>query len=552
YKPGVFYVEYQHDATPFVSIIIPTKDKLEILEPCVSSLLEKTGYQHFEVIVVDNNSSEQATLEYFEKIQRDDLRVKVIRYPKPYNYSAINNMAAKQAKGDYLVLLNNDTAVIKEDWLDRMLSLGQREDVGIVGARLLHPDTTIQHAGVVVGMSGVADHSHIGVETESPGYMGQNLTMRGVSAVTAACLLIKKDVFFSVNGLDEEHFAVLFNDVDLCLKVGKKGFRIVYTPYAVLMHHGSFSLKKKVNKPDEAARRRYETLTLLQKWMPVLANDPAYNRNLCLYSRDVIQDERLVQHWDMHRHDCLRLVLFPADDRFSVAPLFSLLQENNSLRFTHITADDDAGRRMLEPVELERRKPDVLLFHVSMPDSCQVALEYYAAFNQSMFKVLVLDDQQCFPSRKCKKRAKQSREKEQRIRKMLASCDRLLVTTQQLADAWSGIIDDVKIIPDSAEIQNWHGLSSNKRQQYMDAWLAALTPPGNRVADAGLETSELAEKEVIPCDTDPQAAYQTWIEAHRLQEHDIQQYTLRMTSGWSLQPAIHLLVTHVSGQEEAL
>ncbi|VAW76500.1 Glycosyl transferase, group 2 family, partial [hydrothermal vent metagenome] len=463
YKPGVFYVEYQHDATPFVSIIIPTKDKLEILEPCVSSLLEKTRYQHFEVIVVDNNSSKPETLEYFDKIQRDDSRVSVIKYPEPYNYSAINNLAAKQAKGDYLVLLNNDTAVIKEDWLERMLSLGQREDVGIVGARLLYPDATIQHAGVVVGMTGIADHSHIGAETESPGYMGQNLTVRGVSAVTAACLLIKKDLFFSVNGLDEEHFAVLFNDVDLCLKVGKQGSRIVYTPYALLMHHGSFSLKKKVNKPDDAAHRQQECLALVQKWLPVLANDPAYNRNLCLYSQDVAPEERFIPGWDMHRHDCLRVVVFPANDwcdaNFAAKPVFSQLQKNNGLRCSYITTHNDVGKRALEPAELERGKPDVLLFHTSMSDSYLKALEYYSVFNKSAFKVLMLDDPQCFPSTKRKKRSKRGEEKEQRIRKALASCDRLLVTTRQLEEAWSSVIDDIKVVPGHVEMQNWDELS---------------------------------------------------------------------------------------------
>jgi GT2 family glycosyltransferase/glycosyltransferase involved in cell wall biosynthesis len=440
-----------------------------------------------------------------------------VKYPKPYNFSAINNMAAELSKGDYLVLLNNDTEVIREDWLDRMLSLGQRKDVGIVGVRLLHPDSTIQHAGVVVGMSSSADHSHIGAEAESPGYMGQNLTVRGVSAVTAACLLIEKDLYFSVGGLDEEEFSVLFNDVDLCLKVGKKGLRIVYTPYAVLMHHGSFSLKKKVSKPDDAARRHRECLTLVQKWLPVLANDPAYNRNLCLKSRDVLPDDSFVPGWDMHRHDCLRLVAFPADDwrdgRFSAKSLLSLLQEDNSLRCMYITADGDAGKRVIEPVELERRKPDVLLFHTSMPDSYLIALEYYAAFNKSMFKVLVLDDRRCLPSQKRNKRNKRGKlenKKEQRIRKALASCDRLLVPTRQLADAWSGIIDDIRVVPGSIDMQRWADLPLCERTQHLDTWLAALTPPEAISVENGLDAEESAGTDVTQSEADkqnPQAVY---------------------------------------------
>jgi glycosyltransferase involved in cell wall biosynthesis len=472
YTPGVFYVEYQHATAPLVSIIIPTKDSLEVLGPCISTLLGKTAYRNYEVIVVDNNSSKTETLEYFDTIQRSDPRVRVVKYPKPYNYSAITNMAARLAKGDYLVLLNNDTAVIKEDWLDRMLSLGQREDVGIVGVRLLHPDTTIQHAGVVVGMTGSADHSHIGAAAGTPGYLGQNLIVRGVSAVTAACLLIEKSLYFSMGGLDEKDFAVLFNDVDLCLKVREKGLRVVYTPYAVLMHHGSFSLKKKkVNKQDDGALRRREYLTLIEKWLPVLANDPAFNRNLSLSSQKLLPEDKFLPGWDMHRHDCLRLVAFPTKDwrdgGFFLFPLLSRLQENNMLRYTCVPARGDAGTWVPKPVELERGKPDVLLFHAPVSDLQLNALEFYSVFNKLVFKVLLLDDPQCVPKRGCKKRSADGDDDEQRLGRALASCDRLLVTTAELSDAWSGVIDDIRVVPDGTHTQ----------QQHLDTLLKALTPP---------------------------------------------------------------------------
>ena len=557
YRPGVFYVEYQHADTPLVSIIIPTKDGLEVLEPCISSLLRITGYRNFEVIVVDNNSSKAETLDYFEKIQRDAQRIRVVKYPNPYNYSAITNMAAELARGDYLVLLNNDTEVIKEDWLDRMLSLGQREDVGIVGVRLLYHDTTIQHAGVVVGMSGCANHSHDGAAAESPGYMGQNLTVRGVSAVTAACLLIKKDLYHSVGGLDEESFAILFNDVDLCLKVRARGLRVVYTPYAVLMHHGSFSLKKKkrASNKDDAEDRRQECLALLRKWLPVLANDPAYNRNLSLSSRDVLPEDKLFPSWDMHRHDCLRLVVFPTDDRgddyFSMMAVLSQLQENNSLRCTFTTAHDETGTWLPQPVELEQAKPDVLLFRAPMSDIQVNALEYYAEFNKSVFKVLVLDDRGCVPSKKIKEPGSQGYEEEQRLLWALACCDRLLVPTRQLADAWSAIIDDVRVVPDADEISAYlktpdareqegelrqaQARPSHLSDQDLDTWLAALTP-----TDPDDDEQE------------SKTAYRKWMEVHSLQARDIQRFSRRMMSSWTLQPSVHLLVTHVSGQEEAL
>ena len=542
YRPGVFYVEYEHTAVPLVSVIIPTKDSLEVLEPCISTLLGKTTYRNFEVIVVDNNSSKSETLEYFDKIQSDDPRVRVVAYSKPYNYSAINNMAAELAKGDYLVLLNNDTEVVQENWLDRMLSIGQRKDVGIVGVRLLYPDTTIQHAGVVLGMTGGADHSHIGAAAESPGYRGQNLIVRGVSAVTAACLLIKKDVYFSVGGLDEENFAVLFNDVDLCLKVRKSGLHVVYTPHVVLMHHGSFSLKKKkVNKREGSGPRQRECLTLIRKWSPVLADDPAYNRNLSLSTQDVRPDDKFIPGWDMHRHDCLRVVAFPTDawrdDRFCMRLLLSQLQDNNSLRCTYVPVHGSPVTWVPEPVELERVKPDVLLFRAPLPDLHLKALEYYATFNKSVFKVLVLDDPQCLPVRKRKKRGSSGTKDERRIRRTLAYCDRLLVPTDQLADAWSGVIGDIRVM------QNPFGMNDSQDnkpcKQHLDSWLSALTPP------AATQTEISPEQEAGP-------EYRKWIEVNGLQECDVQRFSRRMMTAWTIQPSIHLLMTHIPGQEEAL
>jgi GT2 family glycosyltransferase len=564
YRPGVFYVEYQHATAPLVSIIIPTKDGLEVLEPCISSLLGKTVYRNFEVIVVDNNSSKPETLEYFDKVQRDDPRIRVVKYPKPYNFSAITNMAAELAKGDYLVLLNNDTEVIKEDWLDRMLSLGQREDVGIVGVRLLYPDSTIQHAGVVVGMSGCANHSHDGAAAESPGYMGQNLTVRGVSAVTAACLLIEKDLYFSVGGLDEESFGILFNDVDLCLKVRERELRVVYTPYAVLMHHGSFSLKKKkkANKKDDAEERRLECLALIRKWLPVLANDPAYNRNLGLSSRDVLPEENFFPGWDMHRHDCLRLVVFStgewSDDYFSVKSLLSQLEENNSVRCAYVPAHGGTGTWMPQPVELEQAKPDVLLLRAPMTDLQLNALEYYAEFNTSVFRVLVLDNRQGVPVKKLKKPDSQGYEEEQRLLWALASCDRLLVPTSQLADAWSAIIDDVRVVPDAdairAHVDGSDAMEQERKlphdrassghllDRHLDAWLAALTPPVATHTASSLQQC---------ANTDAKADSVSANQPENTRQ-DIQRFTRRMMSGWTLQPSIHLVMTHVSGQEAAL
>ncbi|MCB1775843.1 MAG: glycosyltransferase, partial [Candidatus Competibacteraceae bacterium] len=192
---GSFFVDYPLSNTPLVSIIIPTKDCLDFLQPCIESLLEKTLYSNYEIIIVDNQSKNIETLDYLKKLEDYDQRIRVIPYPHAYNYSAINNLAAQQAKGDFLLFLNNDTVIVQENWLARLVSIGLRQDVGIVGCRLVYPNQTVQHAGVILGLSSVAGHIGIGLPMTNPGYMGRAQLMQNFSAVTAACMLIRKNLF---------------------------------------------------------------------------------------------------------------------------------------------------------------------------------------------------------------------------------------------------------------------------------------------------------------------------------------------------------------------
>jgi GT2 family glycosyltransferase len=469
YIPGTFRVDYLHDKMPLVSIIIPTKDSLGVLRPCVESLLEKTGYRRFEVLIVDNNSEKPETLAFLDSIQKRDPRVRVLTYPKPYNFSRINNFAVEHATGEYLLLLNNDTAVLHENWLEQMLSLGQREDVGIVGARLLHPDNTVQHAGVVVGMSGVADHPEIGLPAKSPGYLGQAQLIRGMSAVTAACLLIEKSLYLEVRGLDEDRFAVLFNDVDLCLKVKQRGLRVLWTPYACLMHHGSFSLKKTAGRHVEKQRGRREALAMLDKWMPVLARDGCHNINLSLMDR-AVQPETLVDaNWDMHRRDRMRVLAFPFDSwgtgHYRVRSPLTRLQEEDRLRCSF--APEHAGKgslvRIPQPVEVERMQPDVLFLHAALHDVHVQLLEQYRKYNKSVFKVFGLDDLLHSPPPRHRLHNAGYKDIKKRIRKALSMCDRLVVSTEPLAEAYADMIDDIGVIPNALDPRRWLGIDAYKR-----------------------------------------------------------------------------------------
>ena len=264
---------------PLVSLLIPTRDRLELLERCVGSILSKTTYQQFEIIILDNESTQPATHAYFTRMQAADSRVKVLPYPFPFNYSAINNFGVHHAKGELIGLINNDTEVISPDWLSEMASHALRPEIGCVGAKLYYGDESIQHAGVVLGIGGVAGHSHAQWPANSFGYCRRLCLTQNYSAVTAACLLVRKSVYQQVGGLDEENLQVAFNDVDFCLKVSEAGYRNLWTPYAELYHHES-QTRGADDSPEKKARFESETAYMQARWGSRLSLDPYYSPNL--------------------------------------------------------------------------------------------------------------------------------------------------------------------------------------------------------------------------------------------------------------------------------
>jgi GT2 family glycosyltransferase len=263
--------------TALVSIIIPTRDGLGLLQRCLESILGLTTYPYYEIIVVDNHSSDPETLAYLESLEQEH-GMKILRFPQPFNYSAINNFAVRRARGTVLCLLNNDTEIITPEWLEEMLGLLSQKGVGVVGAKLLYPNGTIQHGGDLVGVGGVANHAHAFLPREDPGYQGRALLAQDVSAVTGACLLVWKEVYDELGGLDEKHLPVAFSDVDFCLRVREAGYRIVWTPHAELYHHESVSRGK--DNPGQASGTRRAAAYMRRHWKQALEHDPFYNPNL--------------------------------------------------------------------------------------------------------------------------------------------------------------------------------------------------------------------------------------------------------------------------------
>ena len=263
---------------PLVSIIIPTRDQVELLRTCIESVLGLTSYPRIEIIIVDNGSVEPAARQYLAELVEDS-RIRILTHDAPFNFSELNNLAAAEATGDFLCLLNNDTEVISGEWLDELMRYAVQDHVGAVGAKLLYPDGSIQHAGVVIGIGNAAGHAHRLLANEDAGYYARAHATHQVSAVTAACLVIAKRKFQAVGGLDAKNLKVAFNDVDFCLRIQAAGWTNIYCPRAVLVHHesksrGSDSLKRNI-------KRYQEELAYLQKrWGTETCVDPAHHPNL--------------------------------------------------------------------------------------------------------------------------------------------------------------------------------------------------------------------------------------------------------------------------------
>lgn len=282
---STYKIEYELNDNPLISIIIPNKDHINDLNTCISSIQKKSRYRNFEIIIVENNSIEKKIFEYYDQIREQNSNIRLVYWDKSFNYSAINNYAVKYAKGDVILFLNNDVEVINNDWLERMLEYIQRNDVGAVGAKLYYPDNTLQHAGVIVGLGGVAGHSHKYFPASNPGYFARLKIVQNMGAVTGACLMTKKDIFEQIGGFDEE-LEIAFNDVDLCMKIRNAGYLIVWTPFVELYHYESKS-RGTDDTPDKIIRFQNEIIKFKQKWQKdLLAGDPYYNKNLTLDRED--------------------------------------------------------------------------------------------------------------------------------------------------------------------------------------------------------------------------------------------------------------------------
>jgi GT2 family glycosyltransferase/precorrin-6B methylase 2/glycosyltransferase involved in cell wall biosynthesis len=476
YLPGTVRAIYYHSSTPKVSIIIPSQDKLEFFQPCVESLIEKTQYPDYEIIIIDHQSQDPDALAYYNKlVDQYPNKVRLLQYEHDFNFSDMMNFAFKHAQGDYFLMLDNDTEILQSEWLSRMMDHAQRPDVGIVGARLVKPETGhIEHAGFILGLRDIAESPYKGVlDIKEPGYMGRTQVDQNYSAVSAACLLISRQAYEAVGGMNDVDFRCSFADVDLCLRVKQIGLRIVWTPYSTLVHHGGKLYGSNISLLEASASKlkqlNSEREKMLEKWLPELSSDPAYNPNLSLVHNDYRIEVSIPRNWDVNFHDRNRILGLPlvggSGDYRVIYPLDALskagLAQTEYYRF---------GKQVLRKIgicEIERMQPDVFLVQAAINDVQLKQLEEINEYSQKVMKIFTLDDLVTNVPEKSsvyKDLMRSFRDARSRMRKALSYCDRLIVSTQFLADSFSDMINDIRVVPNRLDRDKWLHLRPLRNQ----------------------------------------------------------------------------------------
>ena len=481
--PTQFRVRYRHAGPePLVSIIIPTRDRLHLLKACVETLLAKTGYANYEVIIIDNDSTARDAREYLDLIEarRDEIgsRLRVVRHPGAFNFSAMNNRAVREeARGEYICLLNNDTAVIEPDWLSEMVMHARRPEVGVVGAKLHFPNHTIQHGGVImgVGWGAPADHPYIGQPPNAPGYWGRLTAVQDFSAVTGACLLTRRALYDEVGGLDAEALHDNYQDIDYCLKVRRAGYLVVWTPYARLMHESGVSRRDRARKEptaEQRARLNRERDTMYDRWMPVIAFDPAYNPNLSSVGTGFDIEADRMRCWNPEFRPRPRVIAHAADrdacGEYRIIAPSRVLFDAGALQACETM-------RLMMPPEYARIAPETIVFQRQIEEHQIEKIEEIKRHSRA-FRVFELDDLLTNLPLKSVHRPNIPRDVGQRLRRALASCDRLVVSTEPLAKAYGAMCDQAVVVPNRLERSRWQGLREQPRSEGRTrvGWAGAL------------------------------------------------------------------------------
>lgn len=465
--PGSYKISYRHSIRPLVSVIISTHDHLPLLQRCIESLLEKTVYPNYEVLIVDNDSRAPDACAFLEGIKSlGSDRMRVLSCPQPLSFSAVNNFAAQNARGEYLLLLDNDTAVLHPEWLDEMMNHALRPEVGVVGARLLFHDKTIQHAGMILGLgnTAAADYPFVRQPFENPGYWGRLQLTQNYSAVSSACLLIRKSVYEEIHGMDEGHFKDLFSDVDLCLKVREKGYLIVWTPYATLLNEGEGGKTGAAANDDDAERLQVSDAqdSLWRKWLPQLAHDPAYNPNLSFRALDFSLESNTPLCWDpMPWRPLPYVAVYPGDiegcGKYRISDPVRGLTEAGEIQGAE-------SFLIFSPPEIERLNPASLVMQRQvMPEQIE-GIKKLQRYHPDVLRVYELDDLLTNLPQKNPHRDVMPKDIAKLLRQGISLCDRFVVSTERLAECMGDMHSDIRVVPNTLRKSDWGHLKPLRRQ----------------------------------------------------------------------------------------
>lgn len=461
--PGCYRIHYRHPATPGVSIIIPTRNQFKRLVRCIDTLIEKTAYKNYEILIVDNGSTEEDACTWLAGIEAmNNPQMRVLHYPQPFNYAAMNNLAASHARGEYLVLLNNDTTIVREDWLDAMLNHAQRPEVGVVGAKLIDLDGKVQSAGLIACLPTPAQQPFVGDSPDGPGYMYRLQVDQDYSAVTGACMMVRKSLYDEAGGLDEAKFPVSHGDIDLCLKLRHAGYLVVWTPHAVLLHEGSVSqaAEDKASTEDKAKRFAAGQDALYDRWLPTIAHDPAYNDNLSLNGKAFLVETHPPVTWNPLTWRPLPVALAFAADQAGCGH-YRILQPSAAMREFGL-ATVDVCHRYLSPVEMERASPDTMVLQRQMTED-QIKLQKRVARFNKCFKVAELDDYLPQVPRKSAHHGTLPKDILKTMRKSLTLVDRFVVSTQGLAEMMQGMHPDIRVVENHLPLHWWADVKGERR-----------------------------------------------------------------------------------------
>ncbi len=461
----IYRVNYQLLHPSLVSIIIATRNEINTLQRCLLNILKITHYAHYEIIVIDNASDESFSIN-FDKNQL----IYLLRAPQEMPLSVLYNQAAQQAHGEFLLFLNDDIEITQPEWLEQMLSMNQQVDVGIVGVRIVDLQHTVLQAGYVLGMGkmGVAGHIHQGLSIDELGYHGRAQAIQQFSALSDNAMMIKKDLYQLVGGMDQHKYPVLFSEVDLCLKVTQKNYKVVWTPWVTLQQNGVGSMVRQRSKIVSEAAISFEITNIYQHWLPKLTADRHYHPYLSLSGQTWQPEIQLCPPWQLDRnqqksaisHQIPRIVAFSQDTQavgeYRVLAPLRMLQTHDLVQYTLMSVDVS---KTMNLVELERLQGDVLLLHnflhnpqLNLLRQCQKYSRYFRIFGQDDLGYAIPQYNPYYHSN--------YKDIKSRIDQVLRICDRLIVTTEPLAAAYHHCINDISIIPNYIELSRWQNLSS--------------------------------------------------------------------------------------------